>query len=326
MQRHRRPRLLDHWGLPTPYPDELSISVVGRYLKRWEHFDHKRMVGLGLGLGRRVAGLTSFPLRVTEAGSIYPFNTPSGLVARRAIWDLTLAPYYLAFQHASNVESTLRSLEARAMCTSLTWLAMPDRPAFLRFCTRCFKEEASTHGEPYWHRSHQLPFSTTCMDHGCPLSDSNVEYSGRRWHQSRPPERETCPEESRPTRIAGFNPQLLAYLQGESLRALHRGSLTYNFIPKQGFRKLLQNMGYRSGQNLRAEVLEEHFRIWLKQNGATLEELGRKEWWLALFTSAGRQPTPIQVILFRRFLRDVWSKNLAQMGLDFGHGYVENTN
>lgn len=317
MQRHRRPRVLDGWSLPTPYPDELSISVVGRYLKRWDGFDHKRMVGEGLGLGTRIANLSTFPVRIFEADAPYPFNSPSGLVARRAIWDLTLAPYYLSFQHPNSVEISLRAIECREMCTALTWLAMPDRPRFLRFCPMCFDDESSQ-SEPYWHRSHQLPFSTSCEAHRCLLLDSTVLQHGPRWNQSRPPERANCPETSCASLPSLFHPSLIAHLQNEGLRALKRKSLTYNFIPKSGFRKLLQNMGYRSGRNLRAEALEDDFRRWVKQHGGVLEDLGRKKWWLALFTDVGRNATPVQVILFRRFLRDIWSESVSQLSLDFG--------
>ena len=44
----------------------------------------------------------------------------------------------------------------------------------LRFCPTCVSEETKLYGEPYWHRTHQVPGVFVCHAHGDFLKNSNV--------------------------------------------------------------------------------------------------------------------------------------------------------
>lgn len=44
----------------------------------------------------------------------------------------------------------------------------------------CYQEDLQLYGEPYWHRSHQLPDMQICTKHRCWLVDTDVTYNSAR--------------------------------------------------------------------------------------------------------------------------------------------------
>lgn len=50
--------------------------------------------------------------------------------------------------------------------------------ARLRYCPSCFLKDERNYGEPYWHRSHQLPSIHICHIHRAQLLDSTVPATG----------------------------------------------------------------------------------------------------------------------------------------------------
>ena len=50
----------------------------------------------------------------------------------------------------------------------------------MRYCPVCYQEDLQLHGEPYWHRSHQLPDMQICTKHRCWLVDTDVAYNSTR--------------------------------------------------------------------------------------------------------------------------------------------------
>lgn len=50
----------------------------------------------------------------------------------------------------------------------------------MRYCPVCYQEDLQLYGEPYWHRSHQLPDMQICTKHRCWLVDTDVAYNSTR--------------------------------------------------------------------------------------------------------------------------------------------------
>lgn len=50
----------------------------------------------------------------------------------------------------------------------------------MRYCPVCYQEDLQLYGEPYWHRSHQLPDMQICTKHRCWLVDTDVTYNSAR--------------------------------------------------------------------------------------------------------------------------------------------------
>ena len=50
----------------------------------------------------------------------------------------------------------------------------------MRYCPICYQEDLQLYGEPYWHRSHQLPDMQICTKHRCWLVDTDVTYNSAR--------------------------------------------------------------------------------------------------------------------------------------------------
>ncbi len=157
--------------LPTPHPDELLYSVVAR---------HQAHLG---------SDLWDLPLqRVLSEGRPYKVDAPRGLAAlERAAGepfaapvvarDMTLVPFYLAYQPEERVASVLGSMSgnvgvspSKSLGVGMSRLA---RPTFLRFCPACRDVDLESLGETYWRRTHQLSGVVVCPDHGEELVDTD---------------------------------------------------------------------------------------------------------------------------------------------------------
>lgn len=160
--------------MPTPYPDELWYSVLCRYHIRsgnqcakhsvidiFGHHKQKVSVELATDLGRTLDALRA------------PFMMPIEILTNH-----TLLPYYARFWGSER---------KRAMVSILTngggndihrvgifqSSAAEHKPTF-RYCPKCFEEDVSRYGEPYWHRQHQLSDLRVCVRHGCWLADTGL--------------------------------------------------------------------------------------------------------------------------------------------------------
>ncbi|SEL90750.1 TniQ protein [Sphingomonas palmae] len=74
-------------------------------------------------------------------------------------------------------------------------LPPPDR---LRFCPACMIEMLDRHPDPWWRRTHQLPSSLVCPDHGIELRPSTVTRDMRRRGYVAA-SRDVCPDDMPPS-------------------------------------------------------------------------------------------------------------------------------
>ncbi|WP_188130774.1 TniQ family protein [Paraburkholderia panacisoli] len=90
-----------------------------------------------------------------------------------ALLDLTTLPYWLAFDAAPSENgplpgTTLNVLlgTRRGIVRNVSAMARRYRARVgIRLCARCLVDDVRVFGEPYWHRTHQLPNVTCCPDH-----------------------------------------------------------------------------------------------------------------------------------------------------------------
>ncbi|MCX4173720.1 MULTISPECIES: TniQ family protein [Paraburkholderia] len=90
-----------------------------------------------------------------------------------ALLDLTTLPYWLAFDAAPPEVGQLSGTTLNVLLGTRKEIvrnvaAMARRyraRVGIRFCPRCLDDDFRTFGEPYWHRTHQLPNVTCCPDH-----------------------------------------------------------------------------------------------------------------------------------------------------------------
>ena len=105
------------------------------------------------------------------------------------LWYSVICRYHI---HSGNscAKHTLRQLygdnfsaPSLMLCGSVNTLLTQLPQGFLsamRYCPVCCQEDLQLYGEPYWHRSHQLPDMRICTKHRCWLVDTDVTYDTAR--------------------------------------------------------------------------------------------------------------------------------------------------
>ena len=164
---------------PTPYPDELWYSVICRYHVHSGNYCAKHTL-------RQLYGDNFCAPSLMLCG---PINTllaqlPQGfLSAKDVVMQHTFYPYYARFFPTQRKRSTYayvvngNPLAVHRMGISQ---ANGNHCSIMRYCPACYQEDLQLYGEPYWHRSHQLPDMQICTKHRCWLVDTDVAYNSTR--------------------------------------------------------------------------------------------------------------------------------------------------
>jgi uncharacterized protein YerC len=90
-----------------------------------------------------------------------------GTTYESAILKLTTIPFWLAFDALPLEQGKLPGTHNLPMLPGAK-SGQPDR-ALQRWCPMCLIDDCAKYGEPYWHRSHQLPNIFVCWQHHCAL-------------------------------------------------------------------------------------------------------------------------------------------------------------
>lgn len=152
--------------VPTAYPDEMLGSLLTRL-----------MLYNGAGLWRSL---------LEESGygqpTISPFFGPPirdaklerllaalGYTYPQMLRELTVLPFWLSFNQATNAQSRINVDAASGRITKLTTLGHSQFLPGARYCPACLRDDIEAHGEPYVHRQHQLPVACVCPRHGVAL-------------------------------------------------------------------------------------------------------------------------------------------------------------
>lgn len=165
---------------PTPYPDELLYSICARYHQRSGHTSTGHTM-LDLFGNRLAAAMVDLP---THINSIVERLPPKTLhTAKELINTHTLLPLYRPFLpiHRAKQLELLMMGKSRAGNIHMTIGQTASCIAsikFLRYCPSCLVDDEQKHGEPYWHRSHQVSWVRVCHLHSVSLLDSEVAVGG----------------------------------------------------------------------------------------------------------------------------------------------------
>lgn len=158
---------------PTPYPDEILYSTLGRYsirsgnLKEIHNFED-------LFSTRSCIATLELPVKLDALIENMPINTL--YTAEYFIKYHTLFPYYAAFippERAEEIINTMKDGNGSMTYIKLGLVSYSiDLNQYLRFCPQCFKEDIKIYGEPYWHRIHQITGVFICPKHKTPIYNS----------------------------------------------------------------------------------------------------------------------------------------------------------
>ena len=164
---------------PTPYPDELWYSVICRYHIHSGNSCAKHTL-------RQLYGDNFSAPSLMLCGAINTLlaQLPQGfLSAKDVVMQHTFFPYYARFFPTQRKRSTYayavngNPLTVHRMGISQ---ANGNHCSIMRYCPICYQEDLQLYGEPYWHRSHQLPDMQICTKHRCWLVDTDVTYNSAR--------------------------------------------------------------------------------------------------------------------------------------------------
>jgi hypothetical protein len=153
-------------SLPSPYPDELIVSVLARALIH-NGLAPKRLLTRLVGVSHR----SNYP-------AFLPTNLPeiadqTRVDAKTLLWRHTVFPYAVAFMPATEVsryeQKVLGGCPAEKGSTASLVKSVTHGLPEYRFCTQCTREDLAARGESYWHRSHCFPGIHVCAIHGLPL-------------------------------------------------------------------------------------------------------------------------------------------------------------
>jgi hypothetical protein len=157
--------------LRDPYDDETLGSWL-QGLRLHNGAGAWRCLLEAVGYGRRIEG----PLFITAAHNekLAALLDFLGTTYESAVLNLTTIPYWLAFDSLSLAQGALPGthnlpkLPRRKTYGRFVKRAQLDRHA-PRWCPMCLIDDCTKYGEPYWHRSHQLPNTFACWRHHCAL-------------------------------------------------------------------------------------------------------------------------------------------------------------
>lgn len=141
---------------PSPYPDELWYSVICRYHVHSGNYCAKHTL-------RQLYGDNFCAPSLMLCGPIKALlaQLPQGfLSAKDVVMQHTFYPYYARFFPTQRKRSSYayvvngNPLAVHRMGISQ---ANGNHCSVMRYCPVCYQEDLQLYGEPYWHRSHQLP-------------------------------------------------------------------------------------------------------------------------------------------------------------------------
>ncbi|MFB1082497.1 TnsD family Tn7-like transposition protein [Jeotgalibacillus sp. JSM ZJ347] len=192
---------------PTPYPDELLYSVLGRYHIRSGNLYLKHTLD-DLYCRRTVRATALLPSNIDALVGQLPQCTT--LTADIFINQHTMFPFYTAFMPGNQKEliyKAMKSNDGKGIHTQSGIVAsMIPQNQYFKYCPVCFQEDLGHYGELYWHRMHQLPGNLICLKHESWLEDSTVLLQQSNPHGYILPTNENCDLERKNL----VNPELVA--------------------------------------------------------------------------------------------------------------------
>ena len=126
---------------------------------------------------------------VIESGAFGPADVDG------AVHEWTMFPYYAHFSPVDQAREAMHRMESTKQWPHEPLGCGIAAPALLRFCRSCRMDMLEQHADAWWRRTHQLPSTLVCPDHGETLLVSMVTRERRRSSYLAATEAE-CPQDS----------------------------------------------------------------------------------------------------------------------------------
>ena len=291
---------------PEPYPDETFYSWIARYHEHSANGLHKFTVqrlygespwcavyGLPTGLKRFCQNLLPLviynPEELVENHSLLPYFSSAVPLER-----LEIVKERMLNASNSQVHGKLGTLTSKV-----------KNFRYLRFCSECLKEDIKFMGEPYWHRTHQLPGVLVCPFHEVPTLNSKIDKQNTK-HLTYASASQCALPLLRQRNII-VNDRLISIARESSgLLKTYQPQVTTRM-----YRSELLKTGFNQGQFINQKKLAREFLgYWgaelLEEIGAT-PEVGKANWLRRIGSTNDKNSNfhPLYHILIRLFLEQL---------------------
>lgn len=162
---------------PALYKDELLYSGCARYFGRLGVVGGKHNGAPKFGVDGPSSAF-DFPIRL----NLFCKSLPEGslLSVEKIIEEHTLFPLLEATLSNDRVIAVKKIMQEGGPGPNIKSISGLVRPVhggidYLRYCHECVEKDRRDYGEPYWHRSHQVPGVFVCHIHGICLTNSDVK-------------------------------------------------------------------------------------------------------------------------------------------------------
>ncbi len=296
---------------PEIYEGEMLYSVLARYHRHVGNpattMTNEDLFGLS-----HVRASFDVPSYVDRLAERIPRQR--GLTAERLVFELTQAPYFVAFL------PTERRLDALAKQASgyaslhvelgINASIVPQVERF-RFCPECCDAMMEERGELWWKRAHHLPGVLVCPEHGCSLRETGAGFWTKGQHGFVAATPTICGEEASTLAVD------VSAVDLERLRSIARASAallgssgeicSYEEMTSSYRARLFDAGLMRSRSQVEVGAFVDAFAAYhggvLRLLPGVLDREGRFDRWLLELVRTNRKGThPLQHLLLRSFL------------------------
>lgn len=319
-------------SFPKPYPDEILYGIIARYnIIRGILTKPELLQELFGEPQHRI--LIHLPMKIRKICARGFINQTESQV----ISNYTLYPFYsfaLTTHAASKMYDAMIDGKKGPFVAGLR-AKLKNTPSGMRICPDCLKADFEKYGEPYWHRSHQIPGSCVCHIHNvllydrCPICHLPICDPYNRGYQITPTR---CPNGHSLTNSVSNADERLYLLARNNHQTLLTGFLGqqvirgkyFNILLKRGFANSVRVTEYYT---LTSEFKEYFSDALLSKLGIEVPQLPTEprmtNWIHQICTNraAIKQRHPLYNVLFIQYLCGTISKFLAESKYDpFGEG------
>jgi hypothetical protein len=161
--------------IPRPYPDEVFGSWIGRIMMSNGAGQFRLFLSGFGGTQQGIVRLFEGPKK--PGNGIEEILNALGTSYEQAALALTTLPYWASIHSAATAAPNHPGVPAvKCLIDDSARRPAGRSPKLMlpRWCSQCVAQDVQTHGEPFYHRSHQLPAVLVCHRHWEALTTSCV--------------------------------------------------------------------------------------------------------------------------------------------------------
>lgn len=154
---------------PDPFPDETLYSIISRYLLLLKPCSYVEAYKDLFGVPETRWSISGIPIGVNNLIKNLPHGHRYNL--EKLLINHSLVPYYRSFLPTEKIKEMNDSFINTSIIGNLHRSIDHGN---LKYCPICVDHDRKLHGEPYWHRIHQVPGVMICPIHHTFTEESSI--------------------------------------------------------------------------------------------------------------------------------------------------------